>query len=331
MKMHARVIFISIIFVELCYTVIVGRTIYENKYHGLLKNALHVLPMNREFMMFPSDTNLRYYYELQPNTQKEEDFSYMRLSGIVIHTINSDGLNERRDYTLVAPSRTFRIVTLGDSFTEGAFVETSKNYSEVLEDMLNAQLRCKNIDYYEVINLGVAGYDMQYNLERFKRKGMKYHPDLVILWTDENDYISNNEKYYELSSKWNPTIEAPDIVSMYKSQGDFSPEANAIWYKFNTLYDRNDLITEELSYLRELLSIYTEPMIIFSLKTIPMDIRQSIQLLAHNRNNTYFFPEVPSPYDKFPDYHPSPLGHEQFAQLLRKNIIENSLVPCEIQ
>lgn len=329
MKMHTRIILISIIVIEFLCIVIVGIIIYFKKYDRFTKNVFHVLPIQKVFMRFPSDTNLRYYYELQPNSQKEDDFSYMRLSGSVIHTINADGLNEEKEYVLTAPPRTFRITTLGDSFTEGAFVETSKNYSEVLEDMLNTQLRCKNIDHYEVINLGVAGYDVQYNLERFKRKGMKYNPDLVILWTDENDYIFNNEKYYELSSKWNPTIEAPDIVSMYRSEGDFAPEANAIWYKFNSLYARNDLIAGELSYLRELFSIYAGPILIFSLNTIPVDIRQSIQLLVNNRDNTYFFPEIPQSYDKFPDNHPTPLGHEQFAQVLFKNIVDHGIIPCE--
>lgn len=331
MKTHTWIILISIIFVELVCIGIVGRIIYFKKYDRFAKNAFHVLPMQKAFMTFPSDTNLRYYYELQPNSQKEDDFSYMRLSGSVIHTINADGLNEGKDYTLTVPPRTYRIITLGDSFTEGAFVETSKNYSIVLENMLNIQLRCRNFDQYEVINLGVAGYDMQYNLERFKRKGMKYHPDLVILWTDENDYVANNEKYYELSSTWNPTTEAPDIVSMYKSEGDFAPEANAIWYKFNLLYKRNDLITEEFSYLRELLSLYAGPILIFSLKTIPVDIRQSIELLVTNRNNTYFFPEIPSTYDKFPDNHPSSVGHQQFAQLLFKNIADHGIIPCETE
>ena len=329
--MHTRMILLCIVFIELIGIGIVGRIIYFKKYDRFTKNAFHVLPMQKVFMTFPSDTNLRYYYELQPNSQKEEDFSYMRLSGSVIHTINADGLNEGREYAVKAPPRTFRIISLGDSFTEGAFVETDKNYSQVLEHMLNTQLRCRNVDQYEVINLGVAGYDMQYNLERFKRKGMKYNPDLVILWTDENDYVANNEKYYELSSTWNPMTEAPGIVSMYKSEGDFAPEANAIWYQFNLLYKRNDLITEELSYLRELLSEYSGPVLIFSLQSIPTDIRQSIQLFIQSRNNAYFFPEIPSTYDKFPDNHPSPVGHEQFAQLLFKNIADHGLIPCETE
>jgi len=331
MKTSNKIILIIVIIIEIVCIGIVSKILYIKKNLARTNSDPYIIPIKKEFIRFPLDTTLHYYYELQPNSQKEDDFSYMRLSGSVIHTINADGLNEGKEYAVKAPPRTFRIISLGDSFTEGAFVETDKNYSQVLENMLNTQLRCRDIDQYEVINLGVAGYDMQYNLERFKRKGMKYNPDLVILWTDENDYVANNEKYYELSSTWNPMTEAPEIVSMYKSEGDFAPEANAIWYQFNLLYKRNDLITEELSYLRELLSVYTGSVLIFSLQSIPKDIRQSIQLLIQSRNNAYFFPEIPSTYDKFPDNHPSPAGHEQFAQLLYKNIADHGLIPCETE
>jgi len=317
-----------LILIEVMSIFFIGYLVYKKLSNRTFTNTISVSPMDRKNLLFPIDTPLAYYYELAPNTKKEDDFSYMRRTGIVIHTINADGLNERKDYEINKPLRTYRIVTLGDSFTEGAFVETKDNYSKLLEDMLNANMHCNNYSQFEVINLGVAGYDMQYNLERFKRKGQKYSPDLVILWTDENDYINNNEKYYALVHTWDPNKEAPAIVAGYRAEGDFAPEANAVWYKFNTLYDRKTLILEELSYLRELMRLYTGPMIIFSLDQIPVDIRQPIQTMSMERGNTYFFPSIPSTYDKFPDNHPSIRGHQQFAEFLFSNVLSHAIIPC---
>jgi len=282
-------------------------------------------------LQFPIDTPLQYYYELVPNTVKEDDFSYMRLSGVATHTINADGLNERKMYTVEKPKSIFRIVTVGDSFTEGAFVDTKNNYSEVLEDLLNTNVHCADYQSFEVINLGVAGYDMQYNLERYKRKGLKYNPDLIILWTDENDYVSHNEKYYALAHSWDPVVEAPEIIAMYQNQGDFAPEANAIWYKFNTLYTRTELVKEELIYLRNLLQLTRGNTIIFSLQRIPQDIRQSIFTMIRQYKRAYFFPEIPDSYDAFPDNHPSIEGHKQFAAFLYHKLLSIFFTDCVLR
>ena len=52
---------------------------------------------------------------------------------------------------------TFRIITLGDSFTFGMYINTKDNWTELLEDKLNSDMGCKNISMFEVINLGVGG------------------------------------------------------------------------------------------------------------------------------------------------------------------------------
>lgn len=288
----------------------------------------NITPLHRKSLQFPIDTPLLYYYELIPNTVKEDDFSYMGLPGVARHTINADGLNERNSYTVEKPKSTFRIVTLGDSFAEGAFVDTEDNYSEVLEDMLNSLLFCKEYQDFEVINLGVAGYDMQYNLERLKRKGIKYSPDLFILWTDENDYISHNEKYYSLAKSWDPVKEAPDRVALYQSEGDFAPEANAVWYKFNTLYSRTTIIAEELTYLRDLIQLTQGNLLIFSLHNTPKDLQQLIQLIVRQYQNSYYFPDISDTYDAFPDNHPSVEGHKQFAQFLYQKLKRFYFTDC---
>src|SRR3989344_7968954 len=88
--------------------------------------------------------------------------------------------------------KNFRIITLGDSFTFGQYINTNQNYSEILEDNLNNNLHCREIKHFDVINLGVPGYDLEYEVERFNLKGLNYNPDLVIwLINDWNISIIN--------------------------------------------------------------------------------------------------------------------------------------------
>jgi len=93
------------------------------------------------------------------------------------YTINSDTLNDGSEYQIQKPKDTYRIMTLGDSFTFGFYVNTYDSYPETLERLLNEQ-PCNN--KFEVLNLGLPGYDIRQSLERFKRRGSKYNPDLVI-------------------------------------------------------------------------------------------------------------------------------------------------------
>ncbi len=121
---------------------------------------------------------LKYYYEPYANSRPKFSSNFAKENAT--YTINEDALNERKNYNLLKPQKTFRIITLGDSFTFGLYVDTKDNWTELLEDMLNKRMKCGNIDKFEVINLGIWGYDIQYSVERYKLRGKKYNPDLII-------------------------------------------------------------------------------------------------------------------------------------------------------
>lgn len=76
-----------------------------------------------------------------------------------------------------------RILLLGDSFTEGAYIEN--NFADILENKL------KNV---EVINAGIGSYSpmIEYNL--LKYIGLKFKPEIVILNLDMTD-VSNDFSY----------------------------------------------------------------------------------------------------------------------------------------
>jgi hypothetical protein len=100
----------------------------------------------------------------------------------------------------------YRIITIGDSFTYGMNVDTGRSWPDELEGMLNRGPVCTGIRY-EVINLGVAGYDIEYSVERLLRRGLAYKPDLVIWFPTEYErllekmfplYEANKNKFKEL-------------------------------------------------------------------------------------------------------------------------------------
>jgi hypothetical protein len=135
-------------------------------------------PLNRKMIRAQQSDSLKYYYEMAPNETQVADAKW--LTHTVVNSINTDGLNERFDYSVKKEKGIYRIITLGDSYTFGMNVNTKDNWTELLEDELNAHYTCDSIKKYEVINLGVYSYDTQYEIERYKQRGQKYNPDLVI-------------------------------------------------------------------------------------------------------------------------------------------------------
>ncbi len=101
--------------------------------------------------------------------------------------INSKGLRDR-EYPYQKEKRVFRILVLGDSFTEAFQVPLQDTFCKVLEETLN---RNKRERHFEVINAGFAGVGTDYQLLFLRREGYKYDPDLVISAFFVNDIYDN--------------------------------------------------------------------------------------------------------------------------------------------
>lgn len=104
----------------------------------------------------------------------------------VIYGINSFGFRDGKR-TLEKPANTFRILMLGDSFTEGWGVAQDKTFSALLENKLNSM----NSGRFEVINMGVASYSPLLEYVQLKNIGLEFKPDLVILNFDHTDFADD--------------------------------------------------------------------------------------------------------------------------------------------
>jgi len=98
-------------------------------------------------------------------------------------TINSAGFRDR-EFALAKPAGVFRIVCVGDSVTFGQPKKPEESWPKALERLLNANASAPR---YEVLNLGVTGYNVRQVAERLRTLGLAYQPDLVLYGYVLND------------------------------------------------------------------------------------------------------------------------------------------------
>ena len=97
---------------------------------------------------------------------------------------NSQGFKDY-EFSLEKPDNTFRIIALGDSFTEGQWVDVNDTWPKQLEKKLNEL----NSSYqFQVFNFGVGGSCTLEELKLFKEKAIRYSPDMIILGFYGNDW-----------------------------------------------------------------------------------------------------------------------------------------------
>jgi len=117
-------------------------------------------------------------YGLRPGVEGQ-----LSVSGSVRYRINTDGFRDRL-YQRPKPPGTFRIVVLGDSITFGYGVEVRDTFPKLLEAQL-AELAPDQ--KFEVLSLGVNGYNPYNEAALFADIGVTYEPDLVLVQFCIND------------------------------------------------------------------------------------------------------------------------------------------------
>ena len=111
---------------------------------------------------------------------------------------NSAGFHDV-EHEIDKPSDVYRIVVLGDSFIEGLSVSIEEGFTRQLLSKLQREVTGQRI---EVINLGVSGVGPAQYLRMLDRRGLAYHPDLVIMAIyPENDFWDSFEPLSGAPSK----------------------------------------------------------------------------------------------------------------------------------
>ncbi len=146
-------------------------------------------------------------------------------------TINSFGLRDE-EFPLRKPAGEFRILMLGDSYTEGVFTELENTVSEQLEQMLNertqdgrqeaAQDGNRDRMSFQVINAGVSSYSPVLEYLYLREQGLAFSPDVVVLNFDITD-VQNDQEYLGLAEF---DDDGTEIRAVPNPDPDFSASAS---------------------------------------------------------------------------------------------------------
>lgn len=145
-------------------------------------------------MLFSDTTVLfpRYHSEYQygpyrlRGSRPGETYWHSSIDGRWKFITNSKGLRDTREFAYDKPPGTDRILSLGDSHTQGYEVRQEATFSAVLERYLSSQGR-----KVEVLNAGVSGFSNAEQLAYLENEGVRYKPDLVVLGFFANDFEDN--------------------------------------------------------------------------------------------------------------------------------------------
>ena len=120
--------------------------------------------------------------KMRPNSE----FWHTSPDGSWKFTINKQGFRNYKDFEYNKPEGIIRILSLGDSHTQGYEVRQDYTFSAIIEKYLNNQ------GYNaEVINAGISGFSTAEELLFLENEGVKYKPDYVILGFYANDFEDN--------------------------------------------------------------------------------------------------------------------------------------------
>lgn len=330
MKISRPYLFISLVILEIILIIVI--TLLFFKLIDILINKTNVSQYitklsKLNYSFNKQSTNLKYFYEPNPNKIIIESPEWLDYS--VKHIINSDGIQSTKEFQINKPKDTFRIITIGDSFTFGAFVNTDENFSSILETLLNNITICPTIRQFEIINLGVGGYYIDYTVERFLKRGLKYNPDLVIWLINSHNMRRSNELtrpildqlYSEGIQGYDPITKTyPAATTAEKIVSEkYSPE-----YIAN--YQKNVLNKLKISYFSNLL--------VMTMKDNFISNSDILNEFIRSKSNYFYYSDlvntIANKKYSLPDSHPNKEGHKIIAEEILNYLLQNYLFTCSI-
>ncbi len=296
---------------------------YKNEQSGEAVNQI-----NKDTITFNPDTFLKHFYE--PTAKTNITHQNKWTGEKIINSINTDSLNERVDYSPEKPESVFRIITLGDSFTYGFMVNTAENYPEQLEDQLNSNKPCPGIDKYEVINLGVEGYDIEYSLKRFKERGQKYNPDLVIWLLKRGDFEQISELIYTDAEAITSSLQEKGELEGYKARGFYNPGYEIAVHELENKYGKEAIFNHQKEALASLNNYFKKDLVLLTFADLEAQFRDFLLDFQKSRQKTYLVNTLPklSESEIFPDTHPNKDGYQRIASHLSSSLNERQLLGC---
>lgn len=281
-----------------------------------VRYAPMVIPIDRTKILFPLADTVKHYYTYKPHETLMYEIPWF--SETVTNRTNNDGLVDRFNYPVPKNPGVFRIIALGDSFTQGVMVETRQSYPEVLEDLFHRNEY--ETPVIEVLNFGVGGYDVEYAMHRFRTQGMKYDPDMVLWLVQFNDFYLINEKMGgvrpsfrdELAARYGLTYSA-----LSQDVYEKSLRLSEIYYRMS---ETRSVLDYQARKFWEIRTFFRGPI---GLVYFEDDDPMIVELLQSFRqmDPSIFLVELPPEVPRFPDGHPDADGHAAIAEHTYNGVI----------
>lgn len=328
MKRPFKIVLIVFVLVNCILSVYLGQRVYQIWRSRKMVQGASVTILPKYAYFKNPQSSLEYFYEPVPNKIIPDEIPWLQKP--VSFSINNDSLNSIKDYTVHKPVNTLRIIALGDSFTFGDHVNTAEAWPARLEQLLrdDSKERCKTTTF-EVLNLGLNGFDIQSEVERFKIRGKKYTPDLVIWFLIDNDFTEIRELMQERTEAI--------YNKLYDSHA--LDESNP-WYKplmlaqqeFRKKYGQDEIYAMQDSFMQDFNTQYDGPLILMSFSDLHEGFKKHIQSWVGKRKEAYYYME-PTEVESDPtlhllDYHPNAMGHEMIARNVLQELKARKLISC---
>lgn len=278
--------------------------------HVFIRKLPVVIPIHKEQIEVPIGNTLKHFYTYKPHQRL--DYLVPGTSERRINYTNADGLVDIYDYQIPKPTGTYRIIALGDSITQGLFVETQQSYPKILENLL-AHNAFPGIDRVEVLNFGVGGYDIQYAVNRLNLQGMKYKPDLVLWLVKFDDFYLRND--IDIGARPTLTDEMGDI-GIYMEGRElmrFYERMHEIGERYIRIFGLESSLQYQLNEFRKIRRIYKGPLLIVYFDTEDSMLIQMLESQQSNDGQMNLL-KISGSIPRFSDSHPDVGGHQQIAE-----------------
>ena len=297
---------------------------FVNRKELNVKGVYTIETSNNNDFEVPQSSPLKYFWEPKSNNYIEENVEWLDKNPV--YTINSDTLNERFEYKIEKKHNIYRILTLGDSFTYGLYVNTKENYTELLEERLNSDLICQDGLIFEVINLGVPGYDFDYIVERFITRGLKYNPDLVMWLIPDYEVRRVNEFFYD--DEYRNTMKKLGKVTIERQLQIDQDKLEEIEDKYGRVF----LLDYHKKKLEVFLNLVGNNAIFYIFPSLSGDVKNLLSILNNDMGIAEITDTINNPDLHFDlDYHPNQQGHKQLANDIFQNLVNNNFSGCRVR
>jgi hypothetical protein len=176
------------------------------------------LAFKEQTVLFPRyHTDYKYGEYTLRGIRPASEFWHTSVDGSWRFVTNSRGLRDTRNFAYDKPPGTLRVLSLGDSHTQGYEVRQQATFSAVLERYLET----RSVKA-QVLNAGVSGFSTAEELAYLVNEGYKYKPDVVVVGFYSNDFEDNlkaglfaldeKERVVEKSRSHVPGVKAQNLI-----------------------------------------------------------------------------------------------------------------------